>query len=167
MPEAAQTAEAPARRPARKDVLDRSRHFEVTYSANGSPQFPYFQDGKAYDHGGERIETSGDKKLDAQRDAAEKKRRAEQIEKHKKAVEALQNGEDPDPDENTLNGVNLYLWAKGEQNVRFALVRKAIEDRYHRSVHNELDAREFLIDVKLVSVAEVARFLGDRGERAA
>ena len=52
--------------------------------------------------------------------------------------------------------VNLSAWALYQVQYRFALVRQAIDERYHRAgLANEAEARDFLIEVGLVSGAEV------------
>lgn len=50
--------------------------------------------------------------------------------------------------------VNLAAWALGKK-YRFALVRQAISERYHREVANEPDALDFLIGEGLVRGEEV------------
>lgn len=51
--------------------------------------------------------------------------------------------------------VNLTAWALGQAKYRFALVRQAIAERYHREITNEPDALDFLIGEGLVRGEEV------------
>lgn len=141
--------------PRRGDVLDRSRPFGTSYSSTGHPEKPFFQNGKWYDVHGNRIMTTGDKVEDKRIAAEELAQRKALAAKLKAKAEALEAGEDVDLEDETSGSVNLKQWAMGTANYRWALVRDAIQERYSRAVHNEDDARDFLMEMKLVTGTEV------------
>lgn len=139
------------------DVLDRSRHYCVDYCATGAPETPFWQDGKPYGHDFKRMHVT-DEEVQKEFDQREAQKRKEALKKAKAAVVALERGEEPEPDEKSLDGVNLTQWACGQADYRFALVRMAIEQRFKRSVTDEAAAVSFLIEQHIVDVARARRF---------
>lgn len=133
-----------------------SRDHGKIWSANGHPRAAYEQNGYHYAADGTHIPMAGDAQQAKAQTAAQKKRMAGLAEMYDKKAEAARHGEDPDKitGDDEVDGVDLRAWALRETPYRFGAVRQAIEIKYSRSVHTEHDARDFLVQQKVISPAE-------------
>jgi hypothetical protein len=64
---------------------------------------------------------------------------------------------DDDEDEEILDPVNLEMWARGESEYPWTDVSQAIAQRFKRRVPSKAAAIEFLVDEKIIAVADLSK----------
>ena len=155
--------------PRKRDVLDRSRDFDTVWTSGRPSEAAYFQRGsdgvgRHYDGQGRRVQVEGDEDREKVETKTIQQTRAATAARFRKAAEQLESGEEPDIDGIDESGVNLAAWGRREAQYRFAVVRTAIEQRFHKVIHNERDARDFLVEVKIITAsdAKAAKIAGSR-----
>lgn len=152
---------APVAKAAKRVVtFDPSRDHGKVYSATGHPKAHYFQNGMYFDGQGDRVAMPGDAQREKVDAAARDKQREQKAAALRRQADAVEKGEDIDDvtGDAEIDGVNLKAWAVGDTPYRFGAVREAIQIRFSRSVHNEDDARDFLVDQKVMSQAELNQY---------
>lgn len=135
----------------KRDVLDRSKTYGTVHSsAKNKNKAKFWQGGRHYDALGVRIMIPGDEEHEAKL-AEERQRTAqERAQRLRERAVAVEKGM-PDPEDlNDPDAINLTLWGEGEVDYLFSYVRKTIEQRYHKVVHNIANAVDFLIEEKVI-----------------
>ena len=155
--------------PRKRDVLDRSREFATVWTSGRPSDAAFFQRGadgvgRHYDSQGQRIQVEGDATREKVEAKTVQETRVATAARLRKAADQLESGEEPDIDGTEEDGVNLAAWGRREVDYRYAVVRTAIEQRFHKVIHNERDARDFLVEVKVITAADAkaAKIAGSR-----
>ena len=118
------------------DVLDKTRDCASLHPPieTSSGILAFKQNGRYFDHNGRRVRTAEDAPDPVVKPA-----------KVSKMVAADVPSAGIEPVGETMVGdLNLSAWADHKVNYRFALIRQAIQDRYHLVVKDEFEARDFL-----------------------
>jgi hypothetical protein len=159
MAKTATVTKEPAEKKDRYATLDRSREFGTVWTAGRPSDAAFFQRGgdgigRHYDGQGRRIKVEGDDRREEDERHKVAEARKASAERLRRAAEALEAGEEPMEEAEEAEGVNLAAWGRGAVKLRFAVIREAIDQRYHKVIHNERDARDFLVEMKVITAAE-------------